>query len=127
MLWPPSGRMATIPVSSPTSASARSASAPSTSKGPMRAEPPAPGGFSGTDDLPEPPEPRLRRRPRSADAEGAGDDRAGGLLLVHAHPDDESFSTGGLIARSVAEGRRVDLVTCTGGEECEIHDPELAP
>jgi N-acetyl-1-D-myo-inositol-2-amino-2-deoxy-alpha-D-glucopyranoside deacetylase len=48
-----------------------------------------------------------------------------GLLLVHAHPDDECFSTGGLIARSIAEGRRVDLVTCTGGEEGEIHDPTL--
>ncbi len=49
----------------------------------------------------------------------------GGLLLVHAHPDDECFATGGLIARSVAEGRRVDLVVCTGGEEGEIHDPDL--
>jgi N-acetyl-1-D-myo-inositol-2-amino-2-deoxy-alpha-D-glucopyranoside deacetylase len=48
-----------------------------------------------------------------------------GLLLVHAHPDDECFSTGGLIARSIAEGHRVDLVTCTGGEEGEIHDPNL--
>ena len=50
---------------------------------------------------------------------------SGGLLLVHAHPDDECFATGGLIARSIAEGRRVDLVVCTGGEEGEIHDPEL--
>jgi N-acetyl-1-D-myo-inositol-2-amino-2-deoxy-alpha-D-glucopyranoside deacetylase len=50
---------------------------------------------------------------------------APGLMLVHAHPDDESFATGGLIARSVAEGHRVDLVTCTGGEEGEIHDPRL--
>jgi N-acetyl-1-D-myo-inositol-2-amino-2-deoxy-alpha-D-glucopyranoside deacetylase len=49
----------------------------------------------------------------------------GGLMLVHAHPDDEVISTGGVIARSVAEGRRVDLVTCTGGEEGEIHDPDL--
>ena len=48
-----------------------------------------------------------------------------GLMLVHAHPDDECFATAGLIARSVAEGRRVDLVTCTGGEEGEIHDPDL--
>ncbi|HET6381128.1 MAG TPA: PIG-L family deacetylase [candidate division Zixibacteria bacterium] len=48
-----------------------------------------------------------------------------GLLLVHAHPDDEAFATGGLIARAVAEGHRVDLVTCTGGEEGEIHDPDL--
>ncbi len=51
----------------------------------------------------------------------------GGLLLVHAHPDDEVVATGGLIARSVSEGRRVDLVTCTGGEEGEIHDPDLDP
>jgi N-acetyl-1-D-myo-inositol-2-amino-2-deoxy-alpha-D-glucopyranoside deacetylase len=55
------------------------------------------------------------------------DPRPGGLLLVHAHPDDETFGTGGLIARSVAEGRRVDLVICTGGEEGEIHDPTLDP
>jgi LmbE family N-acetylglucosaminyl deacetylase len=51
--------------------------------------------------------------------------RPAGLLLVHAHPDDECFSTGGLIARSIAEGRRVDLVVCTGGEEGEVHDPSL--
>jgi N-acetyl-1-D-myo-inositol-2-amino-2-deoxy-alpha-D-glucopyranoside deacetylase len=51
--------------------------------------------------------------------------RPAGLLLVHAHPDDECFGTGGLIARSIAEGRRVDLVVCTGGEEGEIHDPSL--
>jgi len=51
--------------------------------------------------------------------------RRGGLLLVHAHPDDECFATGGLIARSIAEGRRVDLVVCTGGEEGEVHDPSL--
>ena len=52
---------------------------------------------------------------------------AGGLLLVHAHPDDEAFATGGVIARAVAEGRRVDLVVCTGGEEGEVHDPDLDP
>jgi N-acetyl-1-D-myo-inositol-2-amino-2-deoxy-alpha-D-glucopyranoside deacetylase len=51
----------------------------------------------------------------------------GGLLLVHAHPDDEVFATGGTMARAVAEGRRVDLVVCTGGEEGEIHDPDLDP
>jgi LmbE family N-acetylglucosaminyl deacetylase len=57
----------------------------------------------------------------------ARDADAGGLLLVHAHPDDECLGTGGLIARSIAAGRRVDLVTCTGGEEGEIHDPDLDP
>ena len=51
----------------------------------------------------------------------------GGVLFVHAHPDDESMGTGGTIARLVAEGVRVDLVTCTDGAEGEIHDPTLDP
>ncbi|HEX7171463.1 MAG TPA: PIG-L family deacetylase [Candidatus Limnocylindria bacterium] len=51
----------------------------------------------------------------------------GGVLFVHAHPDDESMATGGTIARLVAEGTRVDLVTCTDGAEGEIHDPTLDP
>lgn len=49
----------------------------------------------------------------------------GGVLLVHAHPDDEAMTTGGLIAAAVAAGTRVDLVTCTDGAEGEIHDPTL--
>jgi N-acetyl-1-D-myo-inositol-2-amino-2-deoxy-alpha-D-glucopyranoside deacetylase len=49
----------------------------------------------------------------------------GGVLFVHAHPDDEAMGTGGTIARLVAEGVRVDLVTCTDGAEGEIHDPTL--
>jgi len=53
------------------------------------------------------------------------DQTGGGVLFVHAHPDDESMSTGGTIARLVAEGIRVDLVTCTDGAEGEIHDPTL--
>lgn len=56
---------------------------------------------------------------------GSGQD--GGLLLVHAHPDDEVFSTGGVIAQALADGRQVDLVICTGGEEGEVHDPDLDP
>jgi N-acetyl-1-D-myo-inositol-2-amino-2-deoxy-alpha-D-glucopyranoside deacetylase len=47
------------------------------------------------------------------------------LLLVHAHPDDESISTGGVMARYAAEGARVVCVTCTGGEHGEIVVPEL--
>lgn len=42
------------------------------------------------------------------------------LLLVHAHPDDESLTTGGTIARYVAEGAEVTVVTCTLGEEGEV-------
>ncbi|MFD9895003.1 N-acetyl-1-D-myo-inositol-2-amino-2-deoxy-alpha-D-glucopyranoside deacetylase [Amycolatopsis sp. NPDC059027] len=48
------------------------------------------------------------------------------LLLVHAHPDDESITTGGTIARYAAEGADVTLVTCTLGEEGEIVPPRLA-
>nr|WP_084470486.1 N-acetyl-1-D-myo-inositol-2-amino-2-deoxy-alpha-D-glucopyranoside deacetylase [Amycolatopsis benzoatilytica] len=48
------------------------------------------------------------------------------LLLVHAHPDDESITTGGAIARYAAEGAEVCVVTCTLGEEGEIVPPRLA-
>ncbi|WP_158888700.1 N-acetyl-1-D-myo-inositol-2-amino-2-deoxy-alpha-D-glucopyranoside deacetylase [Amycolatopsis anabasis] len=47
------------------------------------------------------------------------------LLLVHAHPDDESITTGGTIARYAAEGAEITLVTCTLGEEGEIIPPHL--
>jgi LmbE family N-acetylglucosaminyl deacetylase len=57
----------------------------------------------------------------------APDAHGGGVLFVHAHPDDESMGTGGTIARLVGEGVRVDLVTCTDGAEGEIHDPTLDP
>jgi len=48
------------------------------------------------------------------------------LLLVHAHPDDESIGTGATIARYAAEGAQVTLVTCTLGELGEIIPPGLA-
>jgi hypothetical protein len=47
------------------------------------------------------------------------------LLLVHAHPDDETIGTGATMARYVAEGALVTLVTCTLGEEGEVLVPEL--
>jgi N-acetyl-1-D-myo-inositol-2-amino-2-deoxy-alpha-D-glucopyranoside deacetylase len=47
------------------------------------------------------------------------------LLLVHAHPDDESIGTGATMARYAAEGARVTLVTCTLGELGEIIPPAL--
>ena len=37
-------------------------------------------------------------------------------MAVHAHPDDEAISTGGILARYSAEGVRTVLVTCTNGE-----------
>jgi N-acetyl-1-D-myo-inositol-2-amino-2-deoxy-alpha-D-glucopyranoside deacetylase len=48
------------------------------------------------------------------------------LLLVHAHPDDESIGNGATMARYAAEGAHVTLVTCTLGEEGEVIGPELA-
>ncbi|GII80169.1 1D-myo-inositol 2-acetamido-2-deoxy-alpha-D-glucopyranoside deacetylase [Sphaerisporangium rufum] len=48
------------------------------------------------------------------------------LLLVHAHPDDETSGTGATMAKYAAEGARVILVTCTLGEEGEIVAPDLA-
>src|SRR3954469_15628650 len=48
------------------------------------------------------------------------------LLLVHAHPDDETIGTGATMAKYAAEGAQVTLVTCTLGEEGEILGPELA-
>lgn len=42
------------------------------------------------------------------------------LLLLHAHPDDETLMTGGTIARYLAEGVDVRVVTFTLGEEGEV-------
>jgi LmbE family N-acetylglucosaminyl deacetylase len=38
------------------------------------------------------------------------------LMAVHAHPDDEASSTGGVLAKYSAEGIRTVVVTCTNGE-----------
>jgi len=53
-------------------------------------------------------------------------DRPRRLLLVHAHPDDESIGTGATMAKYAAENALVTLVTCTLGEEGEILIEELA-
>ncbi|MGB7364148.1 MAG: N-acetyl-1-D-myo-inositol-2-amino-2-deoxy-alpha-D-glucopyranoside deacetylase [Rhodococcus sp. (in: high G+C Gram-positive bacteria)] len=42
------------------------------------------------------------------------------LLLVHAHPDDETITTGGTIARAVRDGVDVTVLTCSLGEEGEV-------
>jgi N-acetyl-1-D-myo-inositol-2-amino-2-deoxy-alpha-D-glucopyranoside deacetylase len=47
-------------------------------------------------------------------------DGAGTVLAVHDHPDDESLSTGALLAALAATGTRVVLVTATRGEEGEV-------
>ena len=45
---------------------------------------------------------------------------------MHAHPDDETITTGATMARYAASGAHVTLVTCTLGEEGEILVPALA-
>ncbi|MCG2798629.1 MAG: PIG-L family deacetylase [Cellulomonas sp.] len=47
-------------------------------------------------------------------------DGAGSVLFVHAHPDDETLSTGALIAELTARGASVRLLTATRGERGEI-------
>ncbi|MGH4017147.1 MAG: N-acetyl-1-D-myo-inositol-2-amino-2-deoxy-alpha-D-glucopyranoside deacetylase [Pseudonocardiaceae bacterium] len=47
------------------------------------------------------------------------------LVLVHAHPDDETLWTGGTIARYAAAGVQITLVTCTLGEQGEVIPAEL--
>ena len=48
------------------------------------------------------------------------------LLVVHAHPDDETIGTGVTMAKYAAAGAHVTLVTCTLGEEGEILVPDIA-
>ncbi len=43
-------------------------------------------------------------------------DRPLTLMAVHAHPDDEASTTGGILAKYASEGIRTVLVTCTNGE-----------
>src|SRR5690554_2536102 len=47
------------------------------------------------------------------------------VLFVHAHPDDETISTGGTIATLVDAGVGVTVVTCTRGERGEVIPAEL--
>jgi LmbE family N-acetylglucosaminyl deacetylase len=49
------------------------------------------------------------------------------IMAVHAHPDDEVVFTGGTLLVYHRRGVKTVLVTATGGEEGEIHDPDLDP
>jgi N-acetyl-1-D-myo-inositol-2-amino-2-deoxy-alpha-D-glucopyranoside deacetylase len=52
-------------------------------------------------------------------------DRSRRMLLVHAHPDDESIGTGATMALYASQNALVTLVTCTLGEEGEVVVDEL--
>jgi N-acetyl-1-D-myo-inositol-2-amino-2-deoxy-alpha-D-glucopyranoside deacetylase/mycothiol S-conjugate amidase len=47
------------------------------------------------------------------------------LLAVHAHPDDESSATGGLLRRTADQGHTTVLVTCTNGELGDVRASAL--
>ena len=47
------------------------------------------------------------------------------LMVIHAHPDDESIGTGGILAKYAAEGIKTVLVYCTRGEAGEILNPDF--
>jgi len=49
----------------------------------------------------------------------------GTMVSFHAHPDDESIQTGGVLAKAAAEGHRVVLVVATKGEHGEINEGVL--
>jgi N-acetyl-1-D-myo-inositol-2-amino-2-deoxy-alpha-D-glucopyranoside deacetylase len=66
-----------------------------------------------------------RRRRMGAARRLSSVPRSRRLLLVHAHPDDETIGSGATMARYVAEGAEVTLLTCTLGEEGEVLVPEL--
>ena len=48
------------------------------------------------------------------------------LMAVHAHPDDESSKGAATMAKYVAEGHGVLVVSCTGGERGDVLNPKLA-
>ena len=47
------------------------------------------------------------------------------LMAVHAHPDDESSKGAATMAKYVAEGAQVLVVTCTGGERGDVLNPRM--
>lgn len=58
--------------------------------------------------------------------ETASSDAREAVVVVHAHPDDESLTMGGTLARLASGAGRVVLVTATRGELGEVIPPELA-
>ncbi|MEO7122220.1 MAG: PIG-L family deacetylase [Lacisediminihabitans sp.] len=55
----------------------------------------------------------------------AADRIVASVVFVHAHPDDETITTGGTIARLLDEGSAVTVLTCTRGERGEVIPAEL--
>ena len=49
------------------------------------------------------------------------------IVILAAHPDDETLGAGGLMAHVAASGAQVDVVVATAGEASHPHSPTLAP
>jgi N-acetyl-1-D-myo-inositol-2-amino-2-deoxy-alpha-D-glucopyranoside deacetylase len=69
--------------------------------------------------------PSLRVTPSSSNEPALGHVPGRRLVLVHAHPDDETLTTGITMAHYAAQGVEVTLVTCTLGEQGEVIPPAL--
>lgn len=65
-------------------------------------------------------------RARRTLRDGLPADRPLRLVAVHAHPDDETLTTGLALAHHVGAGDEVHVLTCTLGEEGEVITPGLA-
>ena len=63
--------------------------------------------------------------PEATDAKGPPVTDRLRLMCVHAHPDDESSKGAATMARYVAEGHEVLVVSCTGGERGDVLNPRL--
>lgn len=70
----------------------------------------------------------MRRSLYTAAVDGSGGASRDGLrlLTVHAHPDDETITMGGLLARCADRGAATAVVCCTDGKVATIFDPEYA-
>ena len=47
------------------------------------------------------------------------------LMAVHAHPDDESSKGAATMAKYIADGAKVLVATCTGGERGSVLNPKM--
>jgi LmbE family N-acetylglucosaminyl deacetylase/SAM-dependent methyltransferase len=80
-----------------------------------------------THDGPGTPEVDWQRWPGLRDVPALDWNGIGHVLVVAAHPDDESLGAGGLIATAAARGAALDVVVATDGEGSHPHSPTTTP
>src|SRR2546428_12651721 len=67
-----------------------------------------------------------RGRWKTAYPDSSMEEQKGGLLVVMAHPDDESMGTGGIVLRHTRNGILTHLVCATYGEAGGVGEPPRA-